>query len=236
MNVDQRYRYLYKPVVFAACLAPAVLLGLGTAGVLLQSSGSGGAAANSLASLLGPDPVAKLLHSCGKTALNLILITLLVTPVRQLTGFTHLVRLRRMLGLFAFFYAALHFIVYIFLDRGMDWHSIITDIAKRPYITIGFAALLMLIPLAVTSTNRMMRRLGRRWLKLHRLIYIVAIFGVWHYYWQVKRDVRLPLLYAFMLAILLGYRLVKQWRARRRVRASAAVTSKSGSATAPERI
>ena len=230
MNVEQRYRYLYKPVVFAACLAPAVLLSLGTVGVLLQSSGSGAAAVNALAALLGPDPVAKLLHSCGKTALNLLLITLLVTPVRQLTGFTHLVRLRRMLGLFAFFYVLLHFTIYIVLDRGMDWHNIVTDIAKRPYITIGFSALLMLIPLAVTSTNRMMRRLGRRWQKLHRLIYVVAIFGVWHYYWQVKRDVRLPLLYAFMLAVLLGYRLVKRWQARRRL------TSKSGSATAPGRI
>jgi len=107
--------------------------------------------------------------------------------------------------------------VYIVLDRGMDWHNIVTDITKRPYITIGFSALVMLIPLAVTSTNRMMRRLGRRWLMLHRLIYIIAIFGVWHYYWQVKRDVRLPLLYAFMLAVLLGYRLVRQWQTRRRI-------------------
>jgi len=230
LKVEQRYRYLYKPVVFAACLVPAALLSLGVVGVQLQSSGSGGAVALALASLLGPDPVAKLLHSCGKTALNLILITLLVTPVRQLTGFTHLVRLRRMLGLFAFFYAAMHFVVYIVLDRGMDWHSIVIDIAKRPYITIGFSALLMLIPLAVTSTNRMMRRLGRRWQKLHRLIYVVAIFGVWHYYWQVKRDVRLPLLYAFMLAVLLGYRLVRRWQVRRHL------TSRSGSATAPERI
>ncbi len=217
MKVEQRYRYLYRPVVFAACLAPAVLLAAGTVGVLLQSSGSGAAAVNALASLLGPDPVAKLLHSCGKTALNLLLITLLVTPLRQLSGFTHLVRLRRMLGLFAFFYAALHFVIYIVLDRGMDWHSIVKDIAKRPYITIGFTALVILIPLAVTSTNRMMRRLGRRWQKLHRLIYVAAIFGVWHYYWQVKRDVRLPLLYAFMLAVLLGYRLMKQWQARRRL-------------------
>ena len=217
MNVEQRYRYLYKPVVFAACLVPAVLLALGTVGVLLQSSGSGGAAANTLASLLGPDPVAKLLHTCGKTALNLILITLLVTPVRQLTGFTHLVRLRRMLGLFAFSYAVLHFTIYIVLDRGMDWHNIVKDITKRPYITIGFTALVILIPLAVTSTNRMMRRLGRRWQKLHRLIYVAAILGVWHYYWQVKRDVREPLLYAFMLAVRLGYRLVKQWQTRRRL-------------------
>lgn len=230
MKVEQRYRYLYKPAVFVACLAPAALLAAGTAGVLLQSSGGAGAVANTLAALLGPDPVAKLLHTCGKTALNLLLITLLVTPARQLTGLTHLVRLRRMLGLFAFSYAVLHFIIYLVLDRGMDLHSIVKDIAKRPYITIGFTALVILIPLAVTSTDRMMRRLGRRWQRLHRLIYPAALLGVWHYYWQVKRDVRLPLLYAFMLALLLGYRLVKRWQASRRV------TSKSGSATAPERI
>ncbi|MGH8261435.1 MAG: sulfite oxidase heme-binding subunit YedZ, partial [Steroidobacteraceae bacterium] len=183
MNVEQRYRYLYKPVVFAACLVPAAWLMAGTVGVLLQSSGGGSALAGSLAWLLGPDPVAKLLHTCGKTALNLLLITLLVTPARQLTGFTHLVRLRRMLGLFAFFYAAMHFVVYVVLDQGMNLTGILHDITKRPYITIGFTALVILIPLAVTSTNRMMRRLGRRWQKLHRLIYVAAIFGVWHYYW-----------------------------------------------------
>jgi sulfoxide reductase heme-binding subunit YedZ len=223
LNVEQRYSYLYKPLVFAACLVPAAWLVAGTIGVLEQMSGFP-------ASLLGPDPVAKLLHTCGKTALNLLLITLLVTPVRQLTGFTHVVRLRRMLGLFAFFYAAMHFVVYVVLDQGMNLQGILHDITKRPYITIGFTALVILIPLAVTSTNGMMRRLGRRWQKLHRLIYVAAIFGVWHYYWQVKRDVRLPLIYAFMLALLLGYRLVKRWHVRRRL------TSKSGSATAPGRI
>jgi methionine sulfoxide reductase heme-binding subunit len=216
LNVEQRYRYLYKPIVFAACLAPAALLTAGIFGVLGQS--------------LGADPVARLLHSCGKTALNLLLITLLVTPVRQLSGYTHIVRLRRMLGLFAFFYAALHFTIYVVLDQALDFHAVLQDIGKRPYITIGFAALLMLIPLAVTSTNRMMRRLGRRWTRLHQLIYVVAILGVWHYYWQVKRDIRLPVLYAFMLAVLLGYRALRRWQAMRRV------TSKSGSATAPERI
>lgn len=216
LSVDQRYRFIYKPVVFAASLTPAVLLAAGAFNLLGQS--------------LGPDPVARLLHACGKTALNFLLITLLVTPVRQLSGLTHLLRLRRMLGLFALFYAAMHFLIYLILDQELDLHAVLQDITKRPYITIGFSALLMLIPLGVTSTQKMMRRLGRRWLKLHQLIYVAAIFGVWHYYWQVKRDVREPLLYAFMLAVLLGYRLVKRWQARRRI------TSKSGSATAPERI
>jgi methionine sulfoxide reductase heme-binding subunit len=203
LNVEQRYSYLYKPVVFIACLVPAVLLTAGAFGVLGQS--------------LGPDPVARLTHSVGKTALNLLFITLLVTPVRELTGFTHLVRLRRMLGLFAFFYVTLHFLIYVVLDRELDLSTLGKDIAKRPYITIGFTALLLLIPLAVTSTNRMMRRLGRRWQKLHRLVYVIAILGVWHYYWQVKRDVREPLIYAGMLAVLLGYRLARRWSARRRL-------------------
>ncbi|MGH8226397.1 MAG: sulfite oxidase heme-binding subunit YedZ [Steroidobacteraceae bacterium] len=215
LSVEKRYRYLYKPAVFAVGLVPAALLTAGTFGLLGQS--------------LGPDPVNRLLHACGWTALNFLLITLLVTPVRQLGGFTHVIRLRRMLGLFAFFYALLHFLVYLILDQQLDMRAVLHDVTKRPYITIGFSALLMLTPLALTSTQGMMRRLGRRWLKLHRLIYIAAIFGVWHYYWQVKRDVREPLLYAYMLTLLLGYRIVTRWPARRRV------TAKSAPATAPER-
>ncbi len=203
LSVDKRYRFLYKPVVFAASLVPAALLAAGAFNVLGAS--------------LGPDPVARLLHACGKTALNFLLITLLVTPVRQLTGFTHLIRLRRMLGLFALFYASLHFLVYLILDQVFNLHAVLQDIGKRPYITIGFTALLILIPLGVTSTQKMMRRLGRRWLRLHQLIYIAAIFGVWHYYWQVKRDVREPLLYVAMLTLLLGYRIVTRWQARRRI-------------------
>ncbi|HTX24425.1 MAG TPA: protein-methionine-sulfoxide reductase heme-binding subunit MsrQ [Steroidobacteraceae bacterium] len=216
LSVDKRYRYIYKPVVFVASLTPAAYLAAGAFEIFGLS--------------LGPDPVAHLLHSCGKTALNFLLITLLVTPVRRLTGFTHLLRLRRMLGLFAFFYVVSHFLVYLVFDQVLDLRAVLQDIAKRPYITLGFTALLILIPLAVTSTHKMMRRLGRRWQRLHQLIYVAAILGVWHYYWQVKRDVREPLLYIFMLAVLLGYRIVVRWQARRRV------TSKSGSATAPERI
>ena len=223
MNVEQRYRLLYKPFIFAASLIPFAWLLCGAFGLF----GLG----------LGADPVKKLEHECGTWALNFLLITLLVTPLRQLTGLTHLPRLRRMLGLFAFFYAVLHFTVYVTLDLEFNFRELLGDIAKRPYITIGFAALLLLIPLAVTSTNKMMRRLGRRWQKLHRLIYVIAILGVWHFYWQVKRDVREPLIYAGILAVLLGYRWIKAQRRKAAAAkpAPAAVTSRSGSATAPER-
>jgi sulfoxide reductase heme-binding subunit YedZ len=145
-----------------------------------------------------------------------------------------------MLGLFAFFYAVVHFTVYLVLDLELNLALVGADIVKRPYITIGFTALLLLVPLALTSTNGMMRRLGRRWQSLHRLIYVIAALAVWHFYWQVKRDVREPLLYMGILALLFAYRLVR-WRARRAPRgarataAPAAITSRSGSATAPER-
>jgi len=205
MTLTQRYRFIYKPLVFIACLAPLAWLICGALGWFGVS--------------LGPDPVKELEHECGKTALNLLLLTLAVTPVRELTSQPQLLRLRRMLGLFVFFYVVLHFTIYLVLDLELNFATLGADIAKRPYITIGFTALLLLIPLAVTSTNGMMRRLGRRWQTLHRLVYLIAVLGVWHFYWQVKRDVREPLLYAGMLAILLGYRVV---RARARRRAAAA--------------
>jgi sulfoxide reductase heme-binding subunit YedZ len=222
MTLEQRYRYLYKPAVFAASLVPAALLLCGALGWFGQD--------------LGADPVAKLLHSCGKTGLNFLLLTLLITPARRLTGWNNLIRLRRMLGLFAFFYLLAHFTVYLVLDRQLDYHSVLQDIVKRPYITIGFAALLLLVPLAITSTNRMMRRLGRRWQRLHSLIYLIVILGVWHYWWQVKKDIRQPLLYAAMVTVLLGYRLVIRTLNRARAARNArAVTSKSVPATAQER-
>jgi sulfoxide reductase heme-binding subunit YedZ len=226
LNITQRYRYLYKPLVFVAGLAPLAWMICGA----LQLFGAS----------LGADPVKKLEHECGKTALNFLLLTLSVTPVRNLTGLPQLLRLRRMLGLFVFFYAVVHFTVYLVLDLELNLALVGADIVKRPYITIGFSALLLLVPLALTSTNGMMRRLGRRWQSLHRLIYVIAILAVWHFYWQVKRDVREPLLYMGMLALLFAYRLVR-WRLRsaprgeRATAAPAAVTSRSGSATAPER-
>jgi methionine sulfoxide reductase heme-binding subunit len=223
MTVEQQYRYLYKPAVFAASLVPALLLLCGALGWFGRD--------------LGADPVAKLLHTCGKTGLNFLLLTLLITPVRRLTGWNNLIRLRRMLGLFAFFYLVAHFTVYLVLDRQLDYHGVLQDIVKRPYITIGLAGLLLLIPLAITSTNRMMRRLGRRWQKLHSLIYLIVILGVWHYWWQVKKDIRQPLLYAGMVAVLLGYRVVIRALSRARAARNArSVTSKSAPATTPERI
>ncbi|MGP8034493.1 MAG: protein-methionine-sulfoxide reductase heme-binding subunit MsrQ [Steroidobacteraceae bacterium] len=218
LTVTQRYRYVYKPLVFAAAIAPLVWLVCGACGWLGAS--------------LGADPVKKLEHECGKTALQLLLLTLAVTPLKNLLGLPQLLRLRRMLGLFAFFYVVVHFTVYLVLDLELNWATLGADIAKRPYITIGFTALLLLIPLAATSTNGMMRRLGRRWTSLHRLVYVIAVLGVWHFYWQVKRDVREPLIYAAILAVLLLYRAA---RARTAARAAAALTSRSGSATAPER-
>ena len=156
--------------------------------------------------------------------------------MRRFTGWSNLIRLRRMLGLFAFFYLVAHFTVYLVLDRQLDYRSVLQDIVKRPYITIGFTALLLLVPLAITSTNRMMRRLGRRWHKLHSLIYLIVILGVWHYWWQVKKDIRQPLLYAGMVTVLLGYRvLIRTLNRARAARNARAVTSKSAPATAPER-
>ena len=167
---------------------------------------------------LGPNPVRELTHVTGKTALNLLLITLMVSPLRELTGIAAWLRLRRMMGLFAAFYAALHFAVYVVLELDLSVADLGRELAKRPYIWVGAAALLALVPLAVTSTDRMMRRLGRRWQSLHRLVYLVAILAVWHYWWQVKADIREPLLYASALALLLGWRV---WRARRRARSVA---------------
>ena len=218
MTLAQRYRLIYKPLVFVACLVPLVWLTSGAFGWFGLS--------------LGADPVKELEHEAGKTALNLLLLTLAVTPVREITSQPQLLRLRRMLGLFAFFYVVLHFTIYVVLDLELNFRTLGADIAKRPYITIGFTALLLLIPLAVTSTNGMMRRLGRRWVSLHRLIYVVAVLGVWHFYWQVKRDIREPLLYAGMLAILLGYRVVRAYARRRRAPASP-VPATSAPAAAP---
>jgi sulfoxide reductase heme-binding subunit YedZ len=169
---------------------------------------------------LGANPVEELLHRLGKWGLNFLLITLAVTPLQRLTGWAWLVRFRRMLGLFAFAYVLLHFGVYAGLDQRFALGPILEDIAERPYITIGALALLLLIPLAVTSTNGMMRRLGRRWKTLHRLVYPIAILGVWHFYWQVKLDTLEAVIYAAILAALLGFRLLDRRRRRGRPKAA----------------
>jgi len=163
---------------------------------------------------LGANPVEEVLHTLGKTGLNLLLITLAVTPVRRLTGRNWLVALRRTLGLFAFAYVALHATTYAVLDQGLAWASLLVDVTQRPYITLGFLALVLMVPLAITSTNAMQRRLGRRWVTLHKTVYVVAVLGSVHFLWQVKADIREPLIYLSILAALLGFR-VLEWIRRR---------------------
>jgi sulfoxide reductase heme-binding subunit YedZ len=158
---------------------------------------------------LGGNPIEELLHRTGWWTLTFLMLTLSVTPFRRITGVGWLVKLRRMLGLFAFFYAILHFSVYIGIDQFFAWEYILEDIGERPYITVGFTALLILVPLAATSTKRMIKRLGgQRWRRLHRLVYVAAALGVLHFLWLVKADIREPVIFGAILATLLGYRLV----------------------------
>lgn len=155
---------------------------------------------------LGANPVETLSHRTGDWSLRFLLLTLAVTPLRRLSGWNWLLKFRRMLGLFAFFYVCLHLGVYLIFDQFFDPSAILEDIAKRPYITVGFAGFLLLIPLAATSTNGMIKRLGRNWQRLHRLVYLIGVLGVVHYWWLVKADISEPLLYAGLLTMLLGYR------------------------------
>jgi sulfoxide reductase heme-binding subunit YedZ len=155
---------------------------------------------------LGADPVNSIIHGLGRTALNLLLITLAVTPLRRMLGRNDVLRVRRMLGLFAFAYVLLHFTAYAWLDQGLEWRTVGAEIVKRPYILVGMTALLLLIPLAITSTNRMQRRLGRRWQTLHKLVYVITALGIWHFYWEVKKDISEPLLYMGMFAVLMAVR------------------------------
>ena len=168
---------------------------------------------------LGADPIAALTHGTGDWTLRLLLLSLAMTPLRLLIRKSWPIRFRRLIGLYAFFYASLHFAVYLFLDLGSYWSQIGADIVKRPFITVGFTAWLLLIPLAVTSNQWMMRRLKRNWQKLHKLVYAIGILGVLHYWWLVKSDVREPLLYAGILALLFAIRLkprLNSWLARKR--------------------
>src|SRR5881296_2183469 len=182
----------FKPVIFLACLGPLAHLGW-----------------KAYTSALGANPIEVITHSTGDWILIFLLITLAVTPVRKLPGQLWLIRYRRMFGLFAFFYATLHLLTYIWLDKFFDIHEMLTDIAKRRFITVGFTGFVLLIPLAITSTSGWIRRLGgKRWQALHRLIYAAAICGVIHYLWLVKADIRKPLQYGTVLAVLLGYRSV----------------------------
>lgn len=155
---------------------------------------------------LGANPIETITHRTGDWSLRFLLLTLAVTPLRNMLAWAPLLRLRRMLGLFAFFYVCLHFLTYLVLDQFFDFDEIIKDIVKRPYITIGFAAFVMLIPLALTSTNKMMKRLGKRWKQLHQLVYVIGVCAVLHYLWLVKADMLQPLIYASILLLLLSTR------------------------------
>lgn len=159
---------------------------------------------------LGPDPVAALEHRSGDWALRLLLVTLAISPLRRLSGVAAVLRMRRMLGLFAFFYASLHFAIYLFVDLGGFWRQVLGEIVKRPYITVGFLAWLSLLPLAATSTKGMMRRLGRNWARLHALIYPIGLLAVLHYLWLVKSGqkiaVREPLIYLAIYLLLMAFR------------------------------
>jgi sulfoxide reductase heme-binding subunit YedZ len=157
---------------------------------------------------LGANPIELITRSLGTWTLVFLMVTLSITPLRKISGWNWLIKLRRMAGLYAFFYALLHFITYIWLDQFFDVAAILKDVIKRPFITIGFAAFVLLIPLAVTSNNAMIKKLGgKRWQLLHKLVYPIAIFAVIHYWWLVKKDITQPLIYASVLSVLLAYRI-----------------------------
>jgi methionine sulfoxide reductase heme-binding subunit len=189
-------RFVVKPAVFAASLVPFGLMAYGAA--------TGG---------LGANPIEAITHGTGDWTLRFLLLTLAMTPLRVVTGWNLFARFRRMLGLFAFFYGCLHLVTYVWLDKFFSWPDIVRDIAKRPFITAGFTAFVILVPLALTSTAGMIRRLGgRNWNRLHRLVYVSAIAAVVHYWWLVKADVSRPLRYAAVLALLLAVRLLVAYR------------------------
>jgi sulfoxide reductase heme-binding subunit YedZ len=166
---------------------------------------------------LGANPAEFITRSLGDWTLRFLLITLAVTPVRKLSGWHWLANFRRMFGLYAFFYCFVHLSSYVAFDHVFDVVAILKDIVKRPFITVGFTALVLLIPLAITSTDRMVQRLGaKRWLALHRLVYVIAPLGVLHFWWMVKRDITEPAIYALILAVLLGYRVIARLKDRRR--------------------
>jgi sulfoxide reductase heme-binding subunit YedZ len=198
-------RFVLKPLVFLLCLLPAAWITAAAIGVFGD---------------LGANPVEAILDYFGNWGLRFIVIALAVTPLRRITGLNWLTRFRRMLGLFAFFYVAMHFLTYLVLDQGLLVSAIVEDIVERPFITIGFAALLLLTAMAVTSTAGIRRRMGRRWNQLHYGAYAAAVLGVWHYWWQVKADIREPLVYAVIVAVLLGHRAWWSWRRRARARAA----------------
>lgn len=189
---------LVKPLLFVAALGPLAYLAWGA-----------------LSNGLGANPIETITRETGTWTLRFVVLTLAVTPVRRLIAWNDAIRFRRMLGLFAFFYGTLHLVTYVWLDQFFDWPGIVKDVYKRPFITAGATAFLLMVPLALTSTAGMIRRLGgRTWRRLHRLVYVTAAAGVVHYWWLVKADIRRPRNYAVIVAVLLGYRLYAALRAR----------------------
>jgi methionine sulfoxide reductase heme-binding subunit len=189
-NLDTKTLARTKAALFLLALIPLTRLGFGA-----------------YLDTLGANPIEKITRTTGYWTLTFLLISLSLTPFRRMLGWQWLIRLRRMLSLFAFFYACLHFLTYLVLDQFFDWDSIIKDIIKRPYITVGFPAFLLMIPLALTSTDAMIRRLGgKRWRLLHRLVFLSATGGVIHYWWLVKKDLTNPITFAVWLGFLLGIR------------------------------
>ncbi len=201
MDKLQQIRFVWKPAVFALCLLPCLL-------VLAD--------AFEITGRLGANPIEEIQDRFGIWALRFIMITLAVTPLRRIMVWNWLIRFRRMIGLFAFFYVLMHFLTWLVLDQELLLSAIGEDIFERPFITLGFTAFLLLTAMAVTSTNGMRRRLGRRWQQLHYGVYAAGALGVCHFWWQVKADLREPLIYALILAALLGYR--AWWRRRKQHR------------------
>jgi len=198
MRLSERAVTTVKAILFSAALLPLAYLAAG---------------AFFFPEWLGVNPAEHITRSTGDWTLRMLLLTLAVTPLRRLTGWPWILRVRRMVGLFAFFYAVMHMSSYVSFDHVFDVGEILKDILKRPFITVGFICLVLLIPLAATSTNAMVRRLGaRRWQLLHRLVYLIAPLGVLHFWWMVKRNLTEPIIYAILLALLLGYRIYLRTR------------------------
>jgi sulfoxide reductase heme-binding subunit YedZ len=196
---SKKQMLVIKLVLFVVCLVPLLRL------VWLGADDA-----------LSANPVEFVEHSTGFWALFILLSSLSLTPIRLITRCAWPIQLRRMLGLFMFFYACLHLSTYLWLDYSFNWPDIINDIVKHPYVLIGFSAFILAIPLAITSNHAMMRRLGRRWLQLHRLVYLIALLGVIHFWWLVKKDIREPLLFASMLFILLAIRIYYKFLMKQR--------------------
>ncbi len=189
MDVEQRLRWIGKPLLFGVCLMPFAILLHGAVN-----------------DQLGANPVERITHVTGEWTLRFLLVTLAMTPLRLILGHAWPIRLRRMLGLFVFFYATLHFLTWSWLDQQLLWSRIVEDIVKRPFVTVGFLGWVLLLPLALTSNRWSIRKLGKRWAVLHRVVYLIGVLGVLHYLWLVKADLFEPLVYAVILMLLLAMR------------------------------